>query len=170
MPVWELLWATANSSHLFGFSLTADNYPSLHNKFVVFSINIKTSGATVGYTISLNGVSTSALYSTSWTRGSIVFKFPTTGALNFSVRKIGAAGSIYVCAPVVTELGSNILEQDGEYKEQTVFFGIIAPTAGTWKVGDIVWDTNAAAGAAPGWMCTTAGAPGTWKAMANLAA
>ena len=48
--------------------------------------------------------------------------------------------------------------------------GASAPVAGTWAVGDICWDTNPAAGATPGWVCTTAGTPGTWKAMANLAA
>jgi hypothetical protein len=43
------------------------------------------------------------------------------------------------------------------------------PVAGTWAQGDVVWNTGAAGGAAPGWVCTVAGTPGTWKAMANLA-
>lgn len=43
-----------------------------------------------------------------------------------------------------------------------------APTTGTWKQGDIVWNSQPAAGGTPGWVCTTAGSPGTWKAMANL--
>ena len=41
--------------------------------------------------------------------------------------------------------------------------------AAAYQVGDILWDSNAAAGAPPGWYCVTAGSPGTWKAMANLA-
>jgi len=45
-----------------------------------------------------------------------------------------------------------------------------APTAGTWVVGDVVWNTATAAGGVPGWVCTTAGTPGTWKAMAAVAA
>ena len=48
--------------------------------------------------------------------------------------------------------------------------GAAAPTAGTWAVGDIVWEDTPAAGATPGWVCVTAGTPGTWKAMADLAA
>ncbi len=44
------------------------------------------------------------------------------------------------------------------------------PTAGTWQVGDRVWNSTPAAAGIPGWVCTTAGTPGTWKAMANLAA
>ncbi len=45
-----------------------------------------------------------------------------------------------------------------------------APTDGTWEAGDISWRTAPAAGAAPGDVCTTGGAPGTWKAMASVAA
>ena len=44
------------------------------------------------------------------------------------------------------------------------------PTSGTYSVGEVLWKSNAAAGGVPGWVCTTAGTPGTWKAMANLAA
>lgn len=43
-----------------------------------------------------------------------------------------------------------------------------APTTGTWRVSDIVWNNAPAAGQPPGWVCTVAGTPGTWKAMANL--
>jgi hypothetical protein len=44
------------------------------------------------------------------------------------------------------------------------------PTTGTWRQGDIVWETNPVAGDAPGYVCVVGGTPGTWKAMANLAA
>jgi len=43
------------------------------------------------------------------------------------------------------------------------------PTTGTYSVGTQLWKSNAASGGTPGWVCTTAGTPGTWKAMANLA-
>jgi len=51
-----------------------------------------------------------------------------------------------------------------------VFTGSDVPSAGTWAVGDRVWNSAAAGGSTPGWVCVTAGTPGTWKAMANLAA
>lgn len=44
------------------------------------------------------------------------------------------------------------------------------PVAGTFAVGDKCWNTVPSAGGTPGWVCTTAGTPGTWKAMANVAA
>jgi len=47
-------------------------------------------------------------------------------------------------------------------------FRTAAPTTGTWKRGDIVWNSQPSALGTPGWMCTTAGTPGTWSAMANL--
>ena len=44
------------------------------------------------------------------------------------------------------------------------------PTVGTWIRGDIVWNTLPSAAGVPGWVCVTSGTPGTWKAMAVLAA
>ena len=38
-----------------------------------------------------------------------------------------------------------------------------APVAGTWAVGDIVFNTAPTAGGFIGWVCVTAGTPGTWK-------
>jgi hypothetical protein len=51
-----------------------------------------------------------------------------------------------------------------------VYSGTAAPTTGTYAQGDMVWNSAPAAGGTPGWMCVTGGSPGTWKAMANLAA
>lgn len=38
-----------------------------------------------------------------------------------------------------------------------------APTAGTWRRGDLVW-VQSPAGTTLGWVCTAAGTPGTWSA------
>ena len=45
-----------------------------------------------------------------------------------------------------------------------------APVVGAWIQGDIAWNFGVAAGGIPGWMCVASGTPGTWKAMAILAA
>ncbi|MBP1994245.1 glycosyl hydrolase family 28-related protein [Paenibacillus eucommiae] len=42
-------------------------------------------------------------------------------------------------------------------------YGAAAPTSGTWSPGEIVWSTAPTAGGHAGWICTTAGSPGTWK-------
>jgi hypothetical protein len=39
-----------------------------------------------------------------------------------------------------------------------------------YKVGDVNWRSTPVSGSAPGDVCTSAGNPGTWKAMANLGA
>jgi len=52
-----------------------------------------------------------------------------------------------------------------------IFWASAAPTSSEFDgvQGDIVWNTGPSAGETPGWVCVTAGSPGTWKAMANLA-
>lgn len=45
-----------------------------------------------------------------------------------------------------------------------------APTTGTWAVGDRLRKGTVVAGGPPGYICTTAGTPGTWKAEASVAA
>jgi hypothetical protein len=44
------------------------------------------------------------------------------------------------------------------------------PVAGTWGVGDIAFNTAPIAGGTVGWVCVTAGSPGTWKTFGAIAA
>lgn len=48
--------------------------------------------------------------------------------------------------------------------------GTQAPNDGTWVRGRVVYNAEPSAGGAPGWVCTASGTPGTWKAMAAVAA
>jgi hypothetical protein len=48
--------------------------------------------------------------------------------------------------------------------------GLAAPTTGTWGVGARVWNITPTAGGVMGWVCTTAGTPGTWKTFGAIAA
>lgn len=45
-----------------------------------------------------------------------------------------------------------------------------APVSGTHVKGSIVWNTNPTAGGFIGWVCTTAGTPGTWKTFGAISA
>lgn len=45
----------------------------------------------------------------------------------------------------------------------SISYDTAAPTTGTWAVGDIVYNTAPAPSGYTGWICTTAGTPGTWK-------
>lgn len=42
------------------------------------------------------------------------------------------------------------------------FYGAGIPSVGTYDVGDIVWNTSPVLGGALGWICITAGSPGSW--------
>jgi hypothetical protein len=44
------------------------------------------------------------------------------------------------------------------------------PSIGTWKVGDKIVNTIPAASGNIGWVCTTAGTPGTWKTYGTIGA
>lgn len=46
--------------------------------------------------------------------------------------------------------------------------GTVAPTTGTWAVGDRSENTAPASGSPAGWVCTVAGTPGTWLPLPNL--
>ena len=50
-----------------------------------------------------------------------------------------------------------------------ITWGTTAPSAGTWAVGDVCFNKTPASLGTPGWVCTTAGTPGTWSTMASLA-
>lgn len=98
-----------------------------------------------------------------------------SGSTSGFIRLYVTTGSLPSPAPVF-ELGSFFLSN-----EQTCFlpgysyglkeaFGTTAPTAGIWQQGDRCWNTGVAAAGVPGWVCVTSGSPGTWKAMAAVAA
>lgn len=44
-----------------------------------------------------------------------------------------------------------------------------APTTGTYRQGDVVYNTAPSAGGYAGWVCTVAGSPGTWKQFGAIA-
>lgn len=45
-----------------------------------------------------------------------------------------------------------------------------APTSGNWNPGDIVYNTAPTAGGNVGWVCISAGSPGTWKTFGTIGA
>jgi hypothetical protein len=42
--------------------------------------------------------------------------------------------------------------------------GTAAPTTGTWARGEVLWNRTPTPGGVLGWVCTTAGTPGSWSA------
>ncbi len=78
-------------------------------------------------------------------------------------------GGINSCVTVRSTDVKYIKNASGTTSWKAEFFSAASPSTGTWRSGDVAWNTSPAAGGTPGWVCTTAGTPGTWKAMANVA-
>lgn len=68
-----------------------------------------------------------------------------------------------------TNVGPYLLRNDETAFTNGIYVNA-APSTGTWRAGSVVWNYAPSAGGTPGWVCVTAGTPGTWKAMANVAA
>lgn len=56
----------------------------------------------------------------------------------------------------------------GQFYTGQVFQGAIAPTTGTWARGDLVFNAQPSSGGPVGWVCTAAGAPGTWRSFGTI--
>lgn len=55
-----------------------------------------------------------------------------------------------------------------ELSGHALFWNPSSPAAGTFAKGSVCYNSNVSVGNPIGWMCTVAGTPGTWVAMANL--
>jgi len=178
VPVWRLtLGAGPFSSSQFGWLLDASKYERYHNKWMAFGMWQKSSLVNGLVDVTARSTSTKTateLWSTlGWKLRVAIFKMPTSGSFIFGFRAIAYAGeaagaTVDIACPVLCELGADYNALWGAYGRQVEFYGTAAPSAGTWKRGDIVWNTTPSAGGDPGFMCVVAGTPGTWKAMANL--
>lgn len=86
---------------------------------------------------------------------------------------VGTSGRISSNA-VVKFYGKNNTKLNANYNAQitnkffagqgdlSIAYESAAPNTGTWKVGDIVYNTNPSSGGVLGWSCVTSGTPGAW--------
>ncbi len=96
-----------------------------------------------------------------------VILYPFTNlAYDFYLGEIGACiGLNAPCAPQAYSGAFDESIQIGTVRQEV---GTVAPASGAHVVGDIAWNTGAAAGGKVGWVCTVAGTPGTWKAFGPI--
>ena len=104
-----------------------------------------------------------------------------TGTVNLSGNTVTGAttGSVRIASTTTwTVNGQNSAKiypqtNDVFYNGASVYYSDTDPgtlsSSYVFREGDIVWKLAQTAGTSPGWVCVTAGSPGTWKAMANLA-
>jgi hypothetical protein len=77
-----------------------------------------------------------------------------SGKLGVGVNQVGDV-SLAVAGPI---------RMDGKKMES----GTAAPQSGTYKEGDIVWNSNPAPSGYVGWVCISSGTPGEWKPFGRI--
>jgi len=115
LPVWELVWATAGGSHLFGYTLDAADFSEFHGKQMLIGCWTRHAfsgdGNAAPY-FAIDATSFALTQSNSsvntWVKWFWSFKMPETGILKWQVRKSGAAGTVFVAAPILCEYGANV--------------------------------------------------------------
>ena len=68
-----------------------------------------------------------------------------------------------------TYTGGATSNYTGGLKERVEIYSTAAPVAGTWAHGDLVYHSEPYSGGNEGWVCVTAGTPGTWKSFGSIA-
>lgn len=105
--------------------------------------------------------------------------FPDTGTewlTRFVEIQVDASITVQMEYRFETTSGSltQISEMDilvNDAKIEIPLWGSDAPTVGTWEVRDIIYNQFPTAGTrSVGWICTTAGTPGTWKTFGDITA
>jgi hypothetical protein len=107
---------------------------------------------------------------TPFSRGFIQFGFGIAAFASADALNLVSLVSAYSNALTVTDQAVFVSLTITNVSMPAISTGTAIPTTGLWARGARIWSSTPTAGATPGWVCVTAGTPGTWKAMASLAA
>jgi hypothetical protein len=168
-------------SDRFGITIDVDVNTELRGQLMYAAAWTKvddpaTHAAARWYTPTNGGGSTQSYFTfTSWRLQVLYWIAPTSGTFTIGFEKYAAAGSGAVRAifakPVVAVVGVPYQDFFPDPPPATVSWrGASAPAGGTWGAGDLIANSSPGIGAAPGWICTAGGAPGTWVPLPLLAA
>lgn len=145
-PATQYAWHNDIQFNLFtGFSAYDINFPEGAGKSNVANNRFNSSAVTA--TIRLGSV----------------YGPPVTIAQNWCYKTIDI-----VNAADLTD-GKILLSQNTENNTYQAWRQTAAPTTGTWRLGDIVWNSDPASTEYVGWVCTVGGTPGTWKGFGTIA-
>lgn len=124
------------------------------NNFDIFTFDSVNSTATLRPFITFNN---------GWVLYATYLKRIDNASVTFSARqKVGSTDSSQKVKFTALRVYTNgLLPIPSAYK--FLEYRTAAPTTGTWLLGDIVYNSSPSAGGYVGWVCTTAGSPGTWK-------
>lgn len=102
--------------------------------------------------------------------------FETTSSQPLFTILSGATGSINGNHLTNNGAGGTITEIDGvsvdnyTRRKNITQSRIAAPTSGTWKLGDIIYNANPVPSGFIGWVCVTGGSSATWKQFGQIVA
>jgi hypothetical protein len=82
---------------------------------------------------------------------------------------LGNIAGTGVTTPLFAVTAVALREEFNSWNPRTVWGGFSTTTSGTWGVGDKVLNTAPTPGGNIGWVCTTAGSPGTFKTYGSVA-
>lgn len=154
------------------------------NKWYVFTMDVKhVSGTLSDMSMSISsGVSMTPSFSSllsngKWVTVATIGKCTSGGTARLRIVN-GAAGSQTIRFSALqviecdTEAEALAYYNGGEYRSGSsrprVTYSTVAPTTGTWAVGDRCFNKSPAVGQPKSWACTVAGTPGTWVSEGNL--
>lgn len=123
-------------------------------------VNIDTAGS--DHVLSLNSTDSTTRYVASMTTSTQARSFGNRSGYSAGDVIVTSAGSVSVNERCAT-FGSNINPSNETLNGRSIRSDSAVPTAGTWAVGDIVYHSVPASSGFIGWVCTSAGTPGTWK-------
>ena len=86
----------------------------------------------------------------------------STGSFTY-VRLVNYVTGVLTLDGGTTGSGAGTVSQLQALFNQVRPYQSAAPTTGTWRIGDIVYNSAPASAGYIGWTCTVAGTPGTWK-------
>jgi len=99
------------------------------------------------------------------------FRIGGTSAVDTaSIQNNVVSGTVASGAITYTGAGVSTLHEAGNSWNGAAKYGTAAPAAGSYARGDLVYNTLPLPGGCIGWVCTTAGSPGTWKAFGTIEA
>lgn len=91
----------------------------------------------------------------------------STSTISFRLLVNGVSGTAKFLVDSV-QIYDGINHGDPQLSGKGTPIGSNAPSAGTWSVGDRVFNSTPAVGQPKSWACTVAGTPGTWVSEGNL--
>jgi hypothetical protein len=119
----------------------------------------------------------SSANASNWTLAIVGPFLPASDYVTFNINKVGGGAppngeyflvdSFGVCKNGISF--ENLLKRSAKELEK-YRYATAAPTTGTWAQGDKVFNASPAASGYEGWVCVTAGTPGTWKGFGQIQA